>query len=220
MSTWSPASEPRYPDVGAPQPDLLALVEQGAFHGEVLDAGCGAGALTLELASRGHRGVGIDLSTAAIATARTAAARRGLSGVTFEVADITALTGFDRRFGTVVDSALFHTLPASLRHDYQMSIVRAAAPGASYFALVFDRAGMPAGVPVAAVTAVELHDIVSAYWVVDEIRPARIHADAGAAVTNPAESSGTTTESERRSTPVVISSDQPFPAWLLSAHLA
>lgn len=35
---------------------------------------------------------------------------------------------------------------------------------------------MPAGGPATAVTEDELRDVVSKYWVVDEIRPARIHA--------------------------------------------
>ena len=54
--------------------------------------------------------------------------------------------------------------------------MRAAAPGASYFVLVFDRAGMPDG-PANPVTDDELRDVVSKYWVIDEIRPARIHAN-------------------------------------------
>ncbi len=62
------------------------------------------------------------------------------------------------------------------REGYQQSIVRAAAPGASYFVLVFDRAGLPDG-PANPVTEDELRDVVSKYWMIDEIRPARIHAN-------------------------------------------
>ena len=68
-------------------------------------------------------------------------------------------------------------MPVELREGYQRSIVRAAAPGASYFVPVSDRAGMPADSPVNAVTAGELRDVVSEYWTIDEIRPARIHAN-------------------------------------------
>ncbi|MDH6245010.1 hypothetical protein M2432_002658 [Mycobacterium sp. OTB74] len=80
------------------------------------------------------------------------------------------------RFGTMVDSTLFHSMPVELRDGYQRSIVRAAAPGASYFVLVFDRGGMPSG-PANPVTEDELRDVVSKYWVIDEIRRARIHAN-------------------------------------------
>ena len=100
-----------------------------------------------------------------------------MPSATFDVADISAFAGYDGRFGTIVDSTLFHSMPVELRDGYQQSIVRAAAPGASYFVLVFDRAGMAADGPVNAVTEDELRDVVSKHWVIDEIRPARIHAN-------------------------------------------
>jgi SAM-dependent methyltransferase len=141
----------------------------------VLDAGCGEAATSIHLAERGVTTVGLDQSPTAIELAREEAARRGLSNVEFEVADISAFTGYDGRFSTIVDSTLFHSMPVELRDGYQQSIVRAAAPGASYFVLVFDRAAAPEG-PINAVTEQELRDVVGRYWVIDEIRPARIHA--------------------------------------------
>ncbi|OBF52774.1 SAM-dependent methyltransferase [Mycobacterium sp. 852002-53434_SCH5985345] len=163
--------------IGEPQPEIAALIEAGKFHGDVLDAGCGEAAVSLFLAERGFTTVGLDQSPTAIKLAREKAARRGLANATFDVADISAFGGYDGRFGTIVDSTLFHSMPVELREGYQQSIVRAAAPGASYFVLVFDRAGMPADGPVNAVTEDELRDVVSKYWVVDDIRPARIHAN-------------------------------------------
>jgi SAM-dependent methyltransferase len=162
--------------IGAPQPELAALIEQGKFHGDVLDVGCGEAAISLALAERGHNTVGLDLSPTAIDLARREAATRGLTNATFEVADISSFTGYDGRFGTIVDSTLFHSIPVEAREGYQQSIRRAAAPGASYFALVFDKAAVPEG-PINAVTADELRDAVSKYWVVDEIRPARLYAN-------------------------------------------
>ncbi|MFD3458326.1 class I SAM-dependent methyltransferase [Nocardia fluminea] len=219
MPTWQPAPEPEHTTIGIPQPDLLALVDSGRFHGEVLDVGCGTGALTVHLAQRGYRALGVDLSESAIRTAREAATGRGLTGAAFEVADVTALTGFDGRFGTIVDSTLFHTLPPSFRRRYQESIVRAAAPRAAYFVLAFDRAGLPADIPVAAVTAEELREAVCASWVVDDIRAAHIHAETGCALKDVVPATDRVAPARTHSEPVVISSDRPFPAWLLSAHL-
>lgn len=162
--------------IGEPQPEIAALIEQGKFHGDVLDVGCGEAAVDLYLAERGFTTVGLDLSPTAIELAKAEAAKRGLTNASFEVADISAFTGYDGRFGTIVDSTLFHSIPVELREGYQQSIVRAAAPGASYFVLVFDRAGIPEG-PINAVTEDELRDVVSKYWTIDEIRPARIHAN-------------------------------------------
>ncbi len=161
--------------IGEPQPELAELIEQGKFVGDVLDAGCGEAAISLYLAERGLTTVGLDQSATAIDLAKAEAAKRGLDNATFEVADISDFGGYDGRFSTIVDSTLFHSMPVELREGYQKSIVRAAAPGASYFVLVFDKAGMPAG-PANPVTEDELRDIVSKYWTIDEIRPARIHA--------------------------------------------
>ena len=163
--------------IGEPQPEIAALIDDGCFHGDVLDAGCGEAAVSLYLAERGFTTVGLDQSPTAIALARQEAAERGLTNATFDVADISAFTGYDGRFSTIVDSTLFHSMPVELREGYQQSIVRAAAPGASYFVLVFDRGAMPADGPANPVTEEELGEVVSKYWVIDEIRQARIHAD-------------------------------------------
>jgi methylase of polypeptide subunit release factors len=96
--------------ISEPQPALAALIEHGRFHGDVLDVGCGEAAISLTLAERGHTTVGLDLSPTAIDLARREAQRRGLTNVTFEVADISTFTGYDGRFGTVVDSTLFMRL--------------------------------------------------------------------------------------------------------------
>ena len=123
---------------------------------------------------RAHATVGLDQSETAIKLAKEEAARRGLSNAEFDVADISDFDGYDGRFNTIVDSTLFHSMPVELREGYQRSIVRAAAPGASYFVLVFDKSGMPDG-PPNPVTEDELRQVVSKYWTIDEIRPARIH---------------------------------------------
>jgi SAM-dependent methyltransferase len=195
--------------IGEPQPELAALIEQGKFHGDVLDVGCGEAEIDLYLAKRGFTTVGLDLSATAIDLARAAAAERGLTNASFEVADISAFTGYDGRFGTVVDSTLFHSIPVEAREGYQQSIVRAAAPGASYYALVFDRNGLPDG-PANPVTEDELRDVVSTYWVIDEIRPARIHANFPAAADGVGMVFG-----DIRDEP---NGRKSVPAWLLSAH--
>lgn len=195
--------------IGEPQPALLALIEQGKFRGDVLDAGCGEAAISLYLAERGFTTVGLDQSRTAIELARQEAAKRGLSNATFDVADISDFGGYDGRFSTIVDSTLFHSMPVELREGYQQSIVRAAAPGASYFVLVFDKAGMPDS-PANPVTEDELRDVVSKYWTIDDIRPARIH--------------GVFPEGFEQFFPVTNVRDEPkgrksVPAWLLTAHL-
>ena len=101
--------------IGEPQSELAALIEQGKFHGDVLDVGCGEAAISLYLAERGYTTIGLDLSPTAIELARAEAAKRGLTIATFDVADISDFTGYDRRFGTIVDSTLFHSIPVEAR---------------------------------------------------------------------------------------------------------
>ena len=163
--------------IGEPQPEISALIEAGKIHGDVLDAGCGEAATALHLAELGFTPVGLDSAETAIKLAREEAEKRGLTNATFDVADISDFSGYDGRFGTIIDSTLFHSMPVELREGYQRSIVRAAAPGATYFVLVFDAAGMPTDGGAHPVTEDELRDVVGKYWEIDEIRPARIHAN-------------------------------------------
>jgi 2-heptyl-1-hydroxyquinolin-4(1H)-one methyltransferase len=196
--------------IGEPQPEIAALIAAGRFHGDVLDAGCGEAATALALAEQGFTTVGLDQSPTAIKLARDEAAKRGLTNATFDVADISAFTGYDGRFGTIVDSTLFHSMPVELRDGYQQSIVRAAAPGVSYFVLVFDRNTMPVG-PANPVTEEELRDVVSKYWVIEEIRPARIHANVAENFTGFRDFAGGNLRDEGNGRMSV-------PAWLLSAY--
>lgn len=198
--------------IGEPQPEIAALIEDGKVHGEVLDAGCGEAATAIALAELGFTTVGLDFSDTAIELARAEAARRGIHNASFEVADISDFSGYDGRFGTIIDSTLFHSMPVELREGYQRSIVRAAAPGASYFVLVFDRNSMQEG-PANAVTEDELREIVGKYWVIDEIRPARIHANVADSF---AESFAQFAGGKLREEP---NGRKSVAAWLLSAHL-
>lgn len=164
-------------NIGEPQPELAALIDAGKFHGSVLDVGCGHAETALRLAALGHITVGLDLSPTAIEAARSAAAERGLSNASFEVADITEFSGYDGRFNTIVDSTLFHSIPVEAREAYQQSISRAAAPDASYYVLVFAVGAFPPGMGPNAVTEDELRAAVEPYWVIDELSPAFIHSN-------------------------------------------
>jgi 2-heptyl-1-hydroxyquinolin-4(1H)-one methyltransferase len=199
--------------IGEPQPEIAALIAAGRFHGDVLDAGCGEAATALALAEQGFTTVGLDQSPSAIELARADAARRGLTNATFDVADISDFGGYDGRFGTIVDSTLFHSMPVELRDGYQRSIVRAAAPGASYFVLVFDRGSMGDTGPAHPVTEQELRDVVSKYWVIDDVRPARIHANVAENFTGFKDFAGAGIRDEGNGRMSVG-------AWLLSAHLS
>jgi len=170
-------------NIGEPQPELAALMAAGVFRGDVLDAGCGVAELSLALAAAGHTVVGLDLTPTAVAAATKAAADRGLTTATFAQADISDFDAYPPgsagRFATVVDSTLFHSLPVERRDDYIRSVHRAAAPGASYFVLVFAKGAFPDEWETRPnqVDEDELRAAVGKHWEIDEIRPAYIHAN-------------------------------------------
>ena len=198
--------------IGEPQPEIAALIRAGKVHGEVLDAGCGEAATALYLAEKGFTTVGLDQSPTAIDLARAEAAERGLTNASFEVADISNFTGYDGRFGTIIDSTLFHSMPVELRDGYQQSIVRAAAPAASYIVLVFDKNTMGDTGPANPVTEDELRAVVGRYWVIDDVRPARIHANVPPEFVDFAAFAGADIRDEADGRKSVA-------AWLLQAHL-
>ncbi|OBJ11097.1 class I SAM-dependent methyltransferase [Mycobacterium sp. 1465703.0] len=204
-------------NIGEPQPELAALIAAGKFRGDVLDAGCGFAELPLALAAQGFTVVGIDLTPTAVAAATKAAAERGLTTATFARADITDFSsyppGSEQRFATVVDSALFHSLPVEGRDDYLSSIHRAAAPGAGYFVLVFAKGAFPAEWETTPneVDEDELRAAVSKYWEIDEIRPAYIHGNFPPAADGTSEFPSHDRDDKGR---------VKLPAYLLTAHKA
>ena len=152
----------------------MELEALGAISGQVLDAGCGLGDNAIYLASRGYRVTGFDSSPAAIQQARTRAADAGAGAeVDFDVADATELTGFDGRFDTVVDSALYHCLNDHDRRAYAVAVHRATKPGARWFIYCFSDANIN-GVtaPMEAVTEANIKGtLANAGWRIDFLGP-------------------------------------------------
>jgi len=86
----------------------LALAGRGSL--EALDAGCGTGFLSFELAARGHRVTGVDFAPAMLAEARRKAAERNVS-VRFEEADAEHLPFPGASFDLAISRHVLWTLP-------------------------------------------------------------------------------------------------------------
>ena len=86
----------------------LALPRRGAL--DALDAGCGTGFLSFELAGRGHRVTGIDFAPAMLAEARRKAVDRGIS-IRFEEGDAEQLPFGPGSFDLIVSRHVLWTLP-------------------------------------------------------------------------------------------------------------
>jgi len=89
---------------------IFDLVLPGHRPLDALDAGCGTGFLSFELAARGHRVTGVDFAPAMLTEARRKAAERAVS-VRFEEADAEHLSFPDVSFDLAISRHLLWTLP-------------------------------------------------------------------------------------------------------------
>ncbi len=159
-------------DIHQAQPRLMELEALGGISGEVLDIGCGLGDNAIYLASRGHSVTGLDGSQAAIEEARRRAAKAGVT-VTFEVADATDLSGYEGRFDTVVDSALYHCLDDEGQQAYVAALYRATRPGARLHLSCFSEGNVNGLIaPMGHVPESNLRDNLTANgWRIDFLGP-------------------------------------------------
>ncbi len=159
-------------DIRQAQPRLMELEALGVISSEVLDAGCGLGDNAIYLACKGYSVTGLDSSPTAIAQARARAAEAGAQ-VRFEVADATELTGYDRQFDTVIDSALYHCLDHDGRQAYAAALYRATKPGARWFLYCFSGANVNGVIaPMEAVPETDIRStLANAGWRIDFLGP-------------------------------------------------
>jgi cyclopropane fatty-acyl-phospholipid synthase-like methyltransferase len=159
-------------DIGRPQPAFVALAEESAISGSVLDAGCGTGEHALYFASLGHESWGIDGSPLAIERAIQKADERGIV-VEFRVHDALSLEGLGRTFDTVTDCGLFHIFGDEDRARYVKSLARVLGSGGRYFMLCFsDR--QPGSDGPRRISQGEIRNVFADGWRVDEIAEATI----------------------------------------------
>jgi ubiquinone/menaquinone biosynthesis C-methylase UbiE len=114
--------------------------------------------------------VGVDISSTAIDRARSKAAHRGLQ-VTFLVGDVLALETLDRRFQTIIDSAIFHVFDDEERSRYVHSLASAIESGGVLHLLCFSE-HTPGEEGPRRITQAELRDAFAEGWVIERIEPA------------------------------------------------
>jgi len=167
------AGEPPW-DIGVAQPEVVRLLEEGAFRGAVLDAGCGTGENALLLATRGLSVTGVDGAPAAIARAREKAAARDLE-VQFLVADALDLAALRQRFDTALDCGLFHVFDDEDRKRYARSIGDAVGSGGQLHLLCFSDEEPP-GLGPRRVSEWDLKSTFRGIFVLTRIRPGRFES--------------------------------------------
>ena len=80
--------------------------------------------------------LGVDVAETALAIAREKADERGID-VTFAAADAFHLERLGRRFETVLDCGLFHTMDGDERPAYVASLASVTEPGGTLYVLCF-----------------------------------------------------------------------------------
>jgi ubiquinone/menaquinone biosynthesis C-methylase UbiE len=112
---------------------ILEELKRIALHPgmEVLDVGCGTGAVTRILAERVFPGrvVGLDLSGERLSVAREIAKEQGVSNVEYRQADVRDLDPKEKRFDLVYSRCLFQYLPGQAALDTLEAMKRTAIPG-------------------------------------------------------------------------------------------
>jgi 2-polyprenyl-3-methyl-5-hydroxy-6-metoxy-1,4-benzoquinol methylase len=105
---------------------LLANGLQGL---DILDLGTCGGSQGIELARRGHRVVGTDISETALARAKLAAANETGLTIRFQLDDIAESRLHDDQFHLVLDRGLYCSI-CSFNHDeYVANVRRVLKPG-------------------------------------------------------------------------------------------
>jgi SAM-dependent methyltransferase len=148
--------------------------------GRALDLGCGRGQKTHELARRGWEAVGIDNIQRAI----DAANRRGVSGTTFVVGDVTDLAPADLgTFDFFFDVGCFQGLSSEQRLAEGRGVSALANPGATLLMLAFQptrmrsvvggvsRADVEAAFPGWEMLSVEPADTTGVGWPLNKTAP-------------------------------------------------
>lgn len=127
-------------DIGAAQPDLLALLDEHPAQGPVLDLGCGSGDHAIAFAQRGLPVLGVDVVQAAIEQARAKAAAlpaEVAQRLEFQVGDALRPSLLGRQFGAVTDSGFYHLFEQDERDALAEEIAGALRPGGRLYLLEF-----------------------------------------------------------------------------------
>jgi SAM-dependent methyltransferase len=112
------------------------LPRRSRCPGDALDLGCGGGQVSIKLAARGYRIVGVDFAPSAIELAR-----RNAPELTFVVGDCLALELPAASFDLAVDNHVLHCILGADRARFLGEVARVVRPGGLLFSDTMSREG-------------------------------------------------------------------------------
>ena len=111
-------------------PDIEEYLLAKGLHGlDILDVGTCSGSQGIELARRGHRVVGTDISETALERAKLAAAQETGLAITFLYDDIAESRLNDSQFDLVLDRGCYCSICSFNHEEYVASVRRLLRPG-------------------------------------------------------------------------------------------
>jgi cyclopropane fatty-acyl-phospholipid synthase-like methyltransferase len=175
----------------APPDALVELVDRGTIGPcKTVDLGCGAGTCAIYFASMGFEVTGVDSSPTAIEIARKRAGEKGLA-CEFIVADLLGdMHEVTKKFDFAYDWELLHHIFPEDRPQYVQNVFHLLNPEARYFSLSFSEKDpqfggtgkfrkTPLGTTLYFSSESEIRDLLSPYFVIQELKTIEISGKFG-----------------------------------------
>jgi 2-polyprenyl-3-methyl-5-hydroxy-6-metoxy-1,4-benzoquinol methylase len=157
---------------------------------DILDLGTCSGSQGIELARRGHRVVGTDISETALEQAKLAAARAvadaaGGLAISFVLDDIAESSLGDSKFDLVVDRGCYDSICSFNHEEYVANVRRVLKPGGAVLLktmsseekrfIAYDEVGGRKVQMPFHFTAEQLQKLLSPHFVIEQLRDSYFH---------------------------------------------
>jgi 2-polyprenyl-3-methyl-5-hydroxy-6-metoxy-1,4-benzoquinol methylase len=161
-------------------PDLEEYLRANGLNGlDILDLGACSGSQSIELARRGHRVVGTEISQTAMEQAKLAAAREPELAISFLIDDIAESRLNDNQFDLAIDRGCYDSICSFNHEEYVASVRRVLRPGGALLLksmsieerrfIAYDKVGGREVQMPFHFTAEQLRNLMSPHFVIEQI---------------------------------------------------
>jgi SAM-dependent methyltransferase len=171
---WPWFNEKLDPDIE----EYLRVTGSGSL--DILDLGTCSGSQGIELARRGHRVVGTDISETALARAKLAAASEPELAISFMIDDIAECRLNDNQFDLVLDRGCYCSICSFNHEEYVASVRCVLRPGGVFLLktmssedqrfMAYDKVGGREVQMPFHFTAEQLQKLMSPYFAIEQMR--------------------------------------------------